>query len=229
MKSDTRLHNRTLLRAGSLAAVGGVVVALVSTVIDPGLPDEPEQAILEASKSHLLTFDRLLDAAAFLLLLIAVSVVTQTFSSERARGWARVSLALFIVSAGAGAIATTVVGSLPDVADAWAEAPAALKAGYVASFDALNDASGGIFAVSWVALALFGLVFAQAISCEETYPHWVAWVSAVSGALIAGALILGVAFRVGIAFVLLLLGLALSYVVITAIGVRLWRVETMHT
>jgi len=46
---------------------------------------------------------------------------------------------------------------------------------------------------------------------------------------IAGALILGVAFRADIALVLLLLGLALSDVVITAIGVRLWRVETMRT
>jgi hypothetical protein len=223
MELRERVFNPALLRLGSMAAIGGVVAALISTIIDPGMPEGPEEAIRKASGSSLLTFSRLLDMAAFLLLLVAVAVVTQTFSREPARGWARAGLALFVVSAGAGAIATMVVGALTDVADAWAEAPTGLKAGYVAAFDALDNASGAVFAVSWAALGLFGLLYAAAILRDGFFPRWLGWVSAASAAAVIAAIVLGVGLQVDVAFVLLLFGLLLSYVVIVTFAVTLWR------
>ncbi len=223
MDSKGRLRNRAFHRMGSVAAIAGVAAALVQTAIDPGIPDDPREAIRQAADSRLLASSRLLDMAAFLLLLVAVAVVTQTFSRDQARGWARTGLALYTVSAGAGAIATMVVGALPDVARAWADAPTGLKAGYVATFDALNNVSGGIFAVSWAGLAVFGLLYAGAMLLEGTFPRWLAWVSVGSAVSTITALALGLGLRLDIAFVFLVLGLWLSYAVIVTFGVRLWR------
>lgn len=223
MDREGTARNRALHRVGSVAAIGGVVAALVQTAIDPGVPDDPQQAIRQVADSHLLASSRLLDLAAFLLLLVAVVVVTDTFSERKARGWARAGLVLFAVSAGAGAIATMIVGALTDVADAWADAPSGLKAGYVATFDALRNVSGGIFAVAWAALAAFGLLYAGAMLLEGTFPRLLAWVSVGSAVSTVTALGLGFGLRLDIAFVLLVLGLLLSYVVLVAFGVRLWR------
>ena len=223
MAREGPVRNPARRRAGSVAAIGGVAAALVQTAIDPGIPGDPRQAIRTAAGSRLLASSRLLDMAAFLLLLTGVAVVTGTFSQERARGWARAGLTLFAVSAGAGAVATMVVGALPDVATAWADGPPGLKAGYVAAFDALSKLSGGIFAVSWAALAAFGLLYAAAMRAEQTYPRWLPWVSAASALSTLTALGLGTGFQLDIAFAFLVLGLLLSYLVIVTLGVRLWR------
>jgi hypothetical protein len=223
MDREGTVRNRAFYRVGSVAAIGGVVAALVQTAIDPGMPDDPQEAIRKAAESRLLASSRLLDMAAFLLLLVAVAVVTDTFSQKRARGWARAGLALFAVAAGAGAIATMVAGALTDVASAWADAPAGLKAGYVATFDAVSNVSGGIFAVAWAALAVFGLLYAAAMVLEGTFPRWLPWMSAGSAASAVTALALGTGLQLDIAFVFLVLGLLLSYLVIVTLGVRLWR------
>jgi hypothetical protein len=221
--SEGSVRNRALRRVGSAAAIAGVIAALVQTAIDPGIPDDPREAIRQAAGGRLLATSRLLDMAAFLLLLTAVAVVTGTFSQERAKGWARAGLTLFAVSAGAGAIATMTVGALPDVAKAWADGPPGLKPGYVAAFDALNNVSGGIFAVSWAALAIFGLLYAAAMRAEGTFARWLPWVSMASAVSALTALAGGTGFQVDIAFAFLVLGLLLSYLVIVTLGLRLWR------
>jgi hypothetical protein len=214
---------RALYRAGSAAAVGGVAAALAQTAIDPGIPDDPREAIAKAASSRLLATSRLLDMAAFLLLLLAVAIMTGTFSQQRARGWAEAGLTMFAVAAAAGATATMVVGALPDVASAWADGPAGLKAGYVAAFDALSNVSGGIFAVAWAATGMFGLLYAAAMLQERTFPRWLPWLSLCSGIATLAALAVGVGLQLDAAFMLLLAGLWLSYAVIATFGVRLWR------
>jgi hypothetical protein len=215
--------DRILLRTGAIAAVTGVVVALASTAIDPSMPDDPAQAIRKASESNMLTFSRVLDMAAFLLLLVAVAVVTSALSSGTGAAWARIGLAFFTVSAGAGAIATMIVGSFADIGDDWAKAPAGQKAGYVAAYDALDNVSGGVFAVSWAALGVFGLLFAVAISRSQMFPRPLAWISAASGLASIIAVVIGIGLKGGGAFLFLLLGLLLSYVVILSLATKLWR------
>jgi hypothetical protein len=223
MDKGETARDRAFHRVGSAAAIGGVIAALVQTAIDPGIPGDPQLAIRTAAHSRLLASSRLLDMAAFLLMLVAVAVVADMFAETRARCWARVGLALYAVSACAGAIATMVIGALPDVAHDWADAPAGLKAGYVATFDALNEVSGGIFAVSWAALAVFALLYAKAMLQEGTFPRWLPWTSLGSAVATIAALVLGAGFQLDIAFALLVLGLLLSYLVIVTLGVRLWR------
>jgi len=109
------------------------------------------------------------------------------------------------------------------VGSAWADAPAGLKAGYVATFDAVSSVSGGIFAVAWAALAAFGLAYAGAMLVEGSFPRWLPWMSAGSAVSIVTALALGFGLQLDIAFVVLVLGLLLSYLVIVTFGVRLWR------
>jgi len=215
--------DRMLLRVGAIAAVMGVVLALVQTAIDPSRPDNPALAIRTVSDSNMLAFSRVLDMCAFLLLLVAVAVLTRALSAGRGAAWGRIGLVFFTVSAGAGAIATMIVGSFVDIADDWAKAPAGQKAGYVAAYDALDNVSGGVFAVSWAALGVFGLLFAVAISRSGLFPRPLAWISAVSGLASIIAIVVGIGLRGGGAFFFLLLGLLLSYVVILSLGVKLWR------
>jgi hypothetical protein len=215
--------DRTLLRTGAIAAVAGVVAALVSTAIDPPRPDDPARAIQQASESNMLALSRVLDMAAFLLLLLAVAIVTSALSAGNGAAWARLGLAFFTVSACAGAIATMIVGSFADIGDDWANAPAGQKAGYVATYDALENVSGGVFGVSWAALGGFGLLFAVAISRSRMFPRPLAWISATSGLAGIIAIVVGIGLHGEAAFLFLLIGLLLSYIVILSLGTKLWR------
>ena len=223
MNHTQQLPERGLLRLGAVSGVLGVIAALVQSFIDPSYPDDPGEAIQQASLSHFLTFSRVLDMTAFLLLLVGVSVITSAFPAARSAAWARLARILFTVSAAAGAIATMIVGSLPDIAQSWAEATPASKPGYVAVYDALGNASGGVFAVSWVALGFFGVVFGVAIWRSGVFSKTLAGVSVASGVALVGAIVVGIAFQVDAAFLLLILGLLLSYVVIVASSVKVWR------
>jgi hypothetical protein len=89
-------------------------------------------------------------------------------------------------------------------------------------YDALWDVSGGVFAVSWASLGVFGIVFSVALSRDDDFPKALTWISAASGVALASAVAAGVGFQVSAAFALLLLGLLLSYVVLVASSVRIW-------
>ena len=129
---------------------------------------------------------------------------------------------LFTVSAASGAIATMIVGSLPDVARAWADAKPALKPGYVAVYDALGDISGGVFAVSWASFGLFGIVFRSRSGAAATSRGRGVDLRRKRrrpGRRCRGGRRLP---HVDAAFLLLVLGLLLSYVVIVAASVKVW-------
>ena len=211
------------LRVGAVCGIVGVVAALFQAAINPSYPDDPASAIEQISLSHALTLSRVLDMTAFLLLLVGISVITTVFRVGRGAEWARLARTLFAVSAAAGAIATMVVGSFPDIAASWADAPAAVQPGYVAAYDALDHVSGGVFAVSWAALGLFGVVFAVALWRSDEFSNLVAGLSATSGVALMGAVVIGVGFQVPFAFLLLILGLLLYYVVVVIANVRVLR------
>ncbi len=213
------------LRWGAVSGILGVVTALVQAAINPSYADDPAMAIQRASMSHFLTFSRVLDMTAFLLLLVGVTVITSAFTSGPGAAWARVARTLYTVSAAAGAIATMIVGSLPDIADAWAKATPAMKPGYIGAYDALDNASGTVFSVSWAALGGFGIILAVALRSQH-FSTTMAWISAASGLALIGAIIVGIGFHVPAAFVLLILGLLLSYLVIAALSLKVWRLTT---
>jgi hypothetical protein len=223
MNHHPQLPDRGLLRLGAASAVLGVVAALVQSFIDPSYSDDPGKAIEQASLSHVLTLSRVLDMAAFLLLLVGVSVITTVIPSARGGAWGRLARTFYTVSAAAGAMATMVVGSFPDIARSWADATPAQKPGYVAVYDSLDHVSGGIFAVSWATLGVFGVVYAVAIWRSGLFSRTLAGISVASGVALGGAIVVGVGFQIGAAFLLLILGLLRSYVVIVASGLKVWR------
>jgi hypothetical protein len=89
-------------------------------------------------------------------------------------------------------------------------------------YDALGEVSGGVFAVSWTSLGVFGIVLSVALLRDDDFPKALTWISAASGAALIGAVVAGVGFQVSAAFALLLLGLLLSYVVLVASSVKIW-------
>lgn len=218
--------DRGFVRVGAVSGVLGVVAALFQTAINPTYSDDPARAIEQASLSHLLTLSRVLDMTAFLLLMVGVCVITTVFRPGRGAEWARVARTVYALSAAGGAIATMVVGSFPDIAESWAEAAPVDQPGYVAAYDALDHVSGGVFAVSWAALGLFGIIFAVALWRSADFSNVTAGISATSGIALVGAVVVGVGFQVSAAFVLLILGLLLSYVIVVWSSVRVWRLTS---
>jgi hypothetical protein len=223
MNHNQEFSHRGLLRWGAASGVLGVVTALTQAAIDPHYADDPGKAIQQASLSHFLTVSRVLDMTAFLLMLVGVTVILRVFAAGPGAAWARVAGILFTVSAAAGSMATMIVGSLPDIAQSWADATPALKPGYVAVYDSLDHVSGGVFGVSWAALGIFGVVYSVALRRSGLYSKTLAYISAASGVALVGAIVLGIGFQIPVAFVLLVLGLLLSYVVIVASSLKVWR------
>ena len=223
MNNHLQQRDRGLLRIGAVSGVLGVVAALVQAAIDPSYADDAGEAIQQASLSNLLTFSRVLDMTAFLLLLVGVTTITKVFADGPGAPWGRLGRTLFTVSAAAGAIATMIVGSFPSIAEEWADAPPALKPGYVAVYDALDHLSGSVFTVSWASLGIFGIVFAVALGRSGIFSRTLAGISAASGVALVSALVVGIGFQLDAAFLLLVLGLLLSYVVVVAASVKVWR------
>ena len=60
------------------------------------------------------------------------------------------------------------------------------------------------------------------------FPRLLAWISAASGVASITAIVVGVGLQGGGAFLFLLLGVLLSYVVILSLGVRLWRLTYLE-
>ena len=78
----------------------------------------------------------------------------------------------------------------------------------------------------WAALGGFGIILAVALRHSQHFSNTMAWISAASGLALIGAIIVGIGFHVPAAFVLLILGLLLSYLVIVALSLKVWRLTT---
>ena len=73
--------------------------------------------------------------------------------------------------------------------------------GYVAAFDAIDNASARVFSVSWAAVGGFGIVLAVALRRSRLYSASVARISVASELALMAAMILGIGCHIAAAFV----------------------------
>ena len=100
----------------------------------------------------------------------------------------------FIAIGGALGVAETLTGaSLGALAEAWAAAPAADRAGYLAAYDAVGFATTSIDFGAIVILALFLGMLGAAILASQTYARWIGWACLSSGALTLGGILVELA------------------------------------
>jgi thiosulfate reductase cytochrome b subunit len=66
-------------------------------------------------------------------------------------------------------------------------------------------------------------VYTVALRRSDLFSRKLAYLSAASGVALLSAIVLGIGFQVPVAFVLLILGLLLSYVVIVGSSIKVWR------
>ena len=83
------MNNKHLLRIGGAAAVLGVIVQLAAAMLEPGRDGDTDKAIRTIAESGAWTGRWLVHVTGIVLIVVAVAVVTRTFSEGPAKEWAR--------------------------------------------------------------------------------------------------------------------------------------------
>jgi hypothetical protein len=213
--------NRRLLRIGAVAAVVGALMQVAATVLEPDSSGELGAAIRVVAGSSIWTLDRVLDLVGLVLTVGALAVVGHTFTGQPGRDWARVGQPFLVLVGALGSSAIVTGAGLKQLADAWTTAGPAAKPAYLATFDATRQMTGNLFFATFLALGVYLATLATAILAQDVYARWIGWASAVSALLVLGGNFLVLAADA--AFLAVLAGLAISNVVLAALGLTMWR------
>jgi hypothetical protein len=223
------MSDRTLFRLGSVAAVAGAVLALVTNAIHPRPSDYGDHVTAElrmvaGSDGWILIHLGLL--AGVLLIGFGLFAVARSVKDGPAEGAARVAIGVLLVSIPVAVVQLAVDGyATKAVADAWSRATGAEQATLVAAGTAVAEVGWALFMM--LALTVVGLVpiaFGWAVATSGRYPAALGWPVAVAGAGSVVASMLGVVGGPSATFfVLFIVTSALATLWVLAMGIALWR------
>jgi hypothetical protein len=220
----------TLLRLGSVCLMVGALGGIVVNVIHPRASDFQALALVQVvagSDSGLWIGDHIGILFAVLLVVGGQLALARSFTAERAAAFGRLGAGSALLSAAIWTVVVAVDGiAQKRLADAWAAAAAADRAGALGAVLAVVGLSEALFAVAIiVTFGLTSLLFGLAIASEEAYPRWLGWTGVVLG---VAATLIGVvlAYQGPSALVSVVLFTSVSLAVtiwLLALGVLLWR------
>ena len=215
------MNNKHLLRIGAVAAVLGVIVQLAAAMLEPARVGDTDKAIRTIAESEAWTVRWLVHLTGIVLIVVAVAVVTRTFSEGPAKEWARVGQPLFVIAGALGVAEVLVGASTKDLADGWAAATPEANLAYLAAFEGAWNATVNL---DFGALLVLGLYTRDARGRDpggNVYARWLGWTSAVAAPLPLVGIVLELRSPVGTA--LGLVGNVLFFVVLIGLGVAMWR------
>ena len=216
-----RMNSSHLLRIGGAAAVLSVIVQLAAAMLEPGRDGDTDKAIRAIAESGAWTGRWLVHVTGIILIVIAVAVVTRTFSEGPAKEWARVGQPLFVVAGALGVAEVLVGGSTKHLADGWAAAAPEAGLPYRAAFEGTWNATVALDFGALLMLSLYLATLAAAILAGNVYARWLGWTSAVAAPLLFVGILLELRSPVGTA--LDAVGNVLFFVVLIALGLSMWR------
>jgi hypothetical protein len=211
-----------LLRIGAGAAFLGVIVQLAAAMLEPERIGDADKTIRVIAESEPWTPRWLVHLTGIVLLVVAMTVVTRTFSDGPAREWARFGQPLFVVAGALGTAEVLAGASTKDLADGWAAAAA--PDGRLAYLAAFESAWNLTVALDFGALLLLGLylgALAAAILAGDAYRRWLGWTCAAAAPLLVIGIVLELRSPVGTALVVV--GNLLFFVVLVGLGAAMWR------
>jgi hypothetical protein len=215
------MNSAHLLRTGAAAAVLGVIVQLAAAILEPARIGDADEAIRTVSELGAWPVRWLVHLTGIVLLVMAVSVVTRTFSDGPAKEWARIGQPLFVVAGALGVAEVLVGGSTKDLADGWASAAPGDSLPYLAAFESSWNATVALDFGALVVLGVYLGTLAAAILAGNTYARWLGMTCAVAAPLLVVGIVLELRSVVGT--VLVLVGNVLFFVVLIGLAVSMWR------
>jgi len=134
---------------------------------------------------------------------------------------------VFVAITGALGMAQILVGAgTKDLADGWAAAAPGEKPAYFAAFDGAWNETVNLDFGTIMAGGLYLLTLAAAILSGSVYARWLGWVSAGAGVLLLVGTVLELWSPVGTA--LGLVGILLLLLVLSGLGISMWRNAAFH-
>ena len=215
------MNSNHLLRLGAGAAVLGVIVQLAAAILEPERTGDTDMAIRAIAGSGAWTAGWLVHVAGIILIVVAVAVVTRTFSEGAAKEWARFGQPLFVIAGALGVAEVLLGASTKPLADGWAAAAPDAKLPFRAAFEAAWNATVDLDFGALLMLALYLATLAAAILAGDVYARWLGWASAAAAPLLLVGIVLELRSPIGTA--LGLVGNVLFFVVLIGLGLSMWR------
>lgn len=223
------MREQSLSRIGAISAIVGAIFALVVNLLHPRSASlqDPEAFLRMIAQSTIWIGDHVGIVFAVLMITGGLVAIAHSIADERGAGWAHLGEVGALVSAGVLCVLMATDGiTIKALATAWANAPAAEKAGMFRVGHALALINFAIFSV-WT-VVFFGVtifLYGLAILRSAAYPKWLGWVAVLAS--IGSALIgLNLAYRGPSTLVANVLFPIFSIIItlwVLAMGILLWR------
>lgn len=224
-----RMPERSVLRAGAMAAVVGAILALVFNILHPRATDaidDPEAELRLVADSGIWLFDHVALLVAVLLAFFGLWAISRSFGREPAVSWARVAFVSAVVGATVLLVTLGIDGIGTKVmADEWAAAGGGSDTAAFFAARAVSETGFGLFTVSILAFfAVTPVLFGVAVLGDDTYPTWLGWAAVLSG--VVGGIAGFVQAFAGISFAATFVLFPIASIVFTlwalVMGVMLW-------
>lgn len=216
-----------LARLGSVAAIGGALLLMITTYLHPvgDDPNDADAAFAEYAADSLWVASHLGQFVAMAMLSVALVALATAIRGGRAEAWARIGLLGVSASLAAAAALQAVDGvALKVVVDRWAHASGELRAlAFEAAF-AVRQVEIGFASLLSLIFGLTVSVFGIALLLSPRFASWSGWLGLVSGGGTAAA---GIAQAyTGFSSLAMSMGMPASLLLLiwaVAIGIRLWH------
>lgn len=181
------MEERTLFKAGAVAAMAGALIGIVFNLLHPR-PDEVDSVLSElqmVSDSGIWVFDHYMLVISLALGLLGGVAISRSYLEESARSWGRLALVAQIVAVGVGFVTLAIDGMIVGkVADEWAASGGGTDTPEFVTAAAAVNIGLGLFTM--IIISLFGvaaLLFGIAGLNTATYPRWLGGLALIGGVL----------------------------------------------
>jgi hypothetical protein len=174
-----------LFRIGASAGIAGALVTLVFGILHPkGTSDVGSLAewMSRVHSSDIWTVVHFALAIAWLLMLVSIVAIAQSYPEEEAAPWARVGTIIAIVATAAALITFLVDGAVvKETADRFANNPddAAARGAALLATDVGFILVAGLQLMSGITAAAFGVAGLQ----SRAHPRYLAWLALATGVI----------------------------------------------
>jgi len=215
--------SQTLARLGTVAAVVGAPLLLVSTLLHP-LQSDPNDGLLAFAEYAADSFWLWSHLGQFLGIILLGAALVATFEPGRAAAWARIGLVGTAASIAMAAALQAVDGvALKVMVDRWAAASGDERALAFETAFAVRQIEIGLASLLSLSFGLTLIVFGIATLGSRRYPRWLGGIGLLGGlGLVAAGAAQGATGFSGTAMRLSMAASAVVLIWAVLIGVHMW-------
>jgi hypothetical protein len=184
MTNHTRPEEAGIFRIGSVAGIGGALLAMVGNLLHPATPiGDPQGVAQTIARSENWVLIHLVIVVGLILMLGGLVAISRSIEGGVAGALAQLGSVAAVAGVTVGVVLVIVDGvAAKHLAEAWEVAPpeeAATALRVVLAEEAINFALAALFNILFAGVTFILLGLAVASSGE--YPRWLGWVVVVAG------------------------------------------------